>query len=63
MFGRLYCEHCDKHYETFLEDIKLMKKSNPEEITFANNTYHYKGKKCFFTEVKKLKNSVSKNFN
>lgn len=40
-----------------------MKRSNPEEIIFANNTYHYKGKKCFFTEVKKLKNSVPKDYN
>lgn len=63
MFGRIYCEHCDKHYETFSEDIKLMQKYNPEEIVFANNTYHYKGKKCFFTEVRRLKNSIAKYHN
>lgn len=59
MFGRIYCEHCDKHYETFSEDIKLLQKGNPEEITFANNTYYYKSNKCFFREVKKLKNSIT----
>lgn len=59
MFGRIYCEHCDKHYETFSVDIKLVQKCNPEEITFANNTYYYKSNKCFFREVKKLKKSIT----
>lgn len=63
MYTRIYCEHCDKHYETFSKDIKLMQKCNPEVITFANNTYYYKSKKCFFTEVKKLKNSVAEDHN
>lgn len=58
MFVRIHCDHCDKFYETFLEDVRLMQKNNAKEITFTNNTYYYKSKKCFFTSVKRLKSSA-----
>lgn len=57
MFARVHCAHCDKAYETFSEDIKLMKNFNKEAFRFSNNTYYYQGKDCFFTTVKKLKKS------
>ncbi len=60
MFARVHCTHCDKSYETFSEDIKLMKSFNKDAFRFANNTYYYESKDCFFTTVKKLKNSSDK---
>ena len=55
MFARVHCAHCDRAYETFSEDIKLMKHFNQDAFTFKNNTYYYKDEVCFFTAVKKLK--------
>lgn len=57
---RLYCTHCQKHYEVEVDNVKLLQKHNSQNLKFQNNTYYYDGG-CFFKDVVILKRQVEKN--
>ena len=59
MTARLFCHHCDKHYEVELEKIKLMQELNGDHITYSRNTYFYEGE-CFFKTISKLQREYDK---
>jgi len=59
---RLFCNHCDKHFEVNVNKIRLMQKLNNEHITYANNTYYYH-EGCFFKKINQLEqeNNIMEN--
>lgn len=61
MNTRIFCQHCDNYYEVDLEDARLVQKFHDDRISFANNTYYFRNKECFFNLVKKLKNQTNQN--
>lgn len=60
MKARLYCSHCEKHYEVKVEDVRLMQDFNNKNITFKHNTYYYESG-CFFKNVVILKRQIVEN--
>ncbi|MFT5661115.1 MAG: hypothetical protein ACI9TV_001761 [Sulfurimonas sp.] len=54
MKARLFCTHCDKHYEVDVKNINLIKQVKSKNIEHRNNTYYYKNG-CFFQELSKIK--------
>ena len=61
MFTRVFCQHCDSFYEVDLEEARLVKKYHNDKISFANNTYYFTDKECFFRLAKKLKRQSEQN--
>lgn len=62
MYTRVFCEHCDRHYEVDLEEARLVEKFHSEKITFSNNTHYFRNdKECFFNLVRKLKKQIDQN--
>jgi hypothetical protein len=60
MKARLYCSHCEKHYEVEVDNVRLMQKFNNENIVFKHNTYYY-ASGCFFKDVVILKRRIAEN--
>lgn len=58
MKARVYCDHCERHYEIELKDIKLMQAIHHEQFTFDQNTYHYSGADCFFERIEQVKEDI-----
>ena len=56
MKSRLFCKHCDKHFEVDIKMIKLMKKHSTDKLSYAHNTYFYNDSSCFFKNIKQIKN-------
>ena len=56
---RLYCRHCEKHYEIALKDVRMVQAHHRDRFTFAHNTYYYDDG-CFFTALNQHKNSLQK---
>lgn len=50
MRARLYCKHCEKHYDVDLDDVRMMQERNSAHIIFAHNTYYYDDG-CFFKTI------------
>lgn len=54
MKARLFCHHCDKHYEIEIKKIRALQAIHSENFTFSHNTYFYKNE-CFFKSLNQLK--------
>lgn len=59
MNTRIFCQHCDSYYEIDLEEARLVEKFYNDKLTFANNTYYFRHKECFFHLVRTLKKQTS----
>jgi len=59
MTSRLFCRHCEKHYEVDTKDIKLMQRVHSENLTFSNNTYYFENSGCFFKAMNHIKRDSS----
>ncbi len=54
MKSRLFCRHCEKHYEVDVNDIKFMQLHQNEHLSYDRNTYYYTNG-CFFKTLNTLK--------
>ncbi|MCW8821932.1 MAG: hypothetical protein OQK45_06870 [Sulfurovum sp.] len=61
MNTRIFCQHCDSHYEVDLEEARLVQKYHNDRISFENNTYYFRNTECFFHLVKQLKRQNNQN--
>ena len=59
MKGRLFCHHCDKHFEVDIEDIRAVQALESARFTFAHNTYFYTGG-CFFKTLAQYRRTLQK---
>jgi len=56
MKSRLFCKHCNKHFEVDIKIIKLMQKYNGDKLNYDHNTYFYNDDSCFFKNIEQIKN-------
>ncbi|MBU0631100.1 hypothetical protein KKA17_00490 [bacterium] len=54
MRAKLFCQHCEKHYDTDLDNIRYVQNHKNDSITFFNGTYSYNDG-CFFKTLNRLK--------
>jgi len=58
MKARLFCRHCDKHYEVEVDDIRAVQAFTGKPIAYDRNTYFFT-EGCFFKTLGRCKKQIS----